>query len=103
MRRVATQLTPRPIGTPVRHNASVDKEPVHRQVVVLAGPSGSGKSRLCRRLGLPFVNLDDFYKDGDDATIPRVVLPGGEEIADWDDPGSWLRDEAARRPRAALS
>lgn len=65
------------------------------QVIVLAGPSGSGKSRLCRRLGLPFVNLDDFYKDGDDPTLPRVALPGGEEIVDWDDPGSWLSDEAA--------
>ena len=69
--------------------------PVSAQVVVLAGPSGSGKSRLCRRLGLPSVNLDDFYKDGDDATIPQVTLPGDQVIADWDDPGSWLRDEAA--------
>ncbi len=69
--------------------------PVTARVIVLAGPSGSGKSRLCRRLGLPFVNLDDFYKDGDDPTIPRVLLPGGVEIADWDDPGSWLPGEAA--------
>ena len=64
------------------------------QVIVLAGPSGSGKSRLCRRLGLPFVNLDDFYKDGDDPSLPRIALPGGEVIADWDHPGSWLCDEA---------
>jgi uridine kinase len=64
------------------------------QVIVLAGPSGSGKSRLCRRLGLPCVNLDDFYKHGDDPTLPRTTLPGGEEIVDWDDPASWLRDEA---------
>ena len=64
------------------------------QVVVLAGPSGSGKSRLCRRLGLPFVNLDDFYKDGGDPTLPRTTLPGGEEIVDWDDPRSWLCEES---------
>ncbi len=65
------------------------------QVVVLAGPSGSGKSRLCRRLGLPFVNLDDFYKDGDAPDLPRVMLAGDEEIVDWDDPASWLCEEAA--------
>ena len=64
------------------------------QVVVLAGPSGSGKSRLCRRLGLPFVNLDDFYKDGSDPSLPRVDL-GHESIVDWDDPASWLCEEAA--------
>ena len=69
--------------------------PVHARVIVLAGPSGSGKSRLCRRLGLSFVNLDDFYKDGDDPTLPRLTLPGGEVITDWDDPDSWLCDEAA--------
>ena len=67
---------------------------VRAQVIVLAGPSGSGKSRLCDRLGLPFVNLDDFYKDGGDPTIPRVTLAGGQEIADWDHPDAWLRDEA---------
>jgi uridine kinase len=67
---------------------------VAAQVVVLAGPSGSGKSRLCRRLGLPFVNLDDFYKDGTDPTLPRTTLPGGEEIVDWDDPASWLCEES---------
>lgn len=64
------------------------------QVIVLAGPSGSGKSRLCDRLGLPFVNLDDFYKDGSDPTIPRVSLAGGQDIPDWDHPDAWLRDEA---------
>jgi uridine kinase len=60
------------------------------QVVVVAGPSGSGKSALCRRLGLPFVNLDDFYKDGDDPTLPR--LRSGR--VDWDHPASWLREDA---------
>lgn len=68
------------------------------RVIVVAGPSGSGKSRLCRRLatdfGLPVLNLDDFYKDGTDPSLPRTHLPAGRQIADWDDPASWLRDEA---------
>ena len=68
------------------------------RVIVVAGPSGSGKSRLCRRLneaaGLPVVNLDDFYKDGDDPTLPRVRIAPGHEIVDWDDPASWGRGEA---------
>lgn len=40
---------------------------MHAKVVVVAGPSGSGKSRLCR--------------------LRR-------DIVDWDDPRSWLADEA---------
>lgn len=63
------------------------------QVIVLAGPSGAGKSRLAERLGLPVLRLDDFYKDGSDPSLPRLDL-GHEEIVDWDDPRSWLRDEA---------
>ncbi len=60
------------------------------QVIVVAGPSGSGKSRLCRRLGLPTVNLDDFYKDGSDPSLPRLEMG----VVDWDDPASWLKDQA---------
>jgi uridine kinase len=60
------------------------------QVIVVAGPSGSGKSRLCRRLGLPTVNLDDFYKDGSDPTLPRLEMG----VVDWDDTASWLKDDA---------
>jgi uridine kinase len=59
------------------------------RVVVLAGPSGSGKSHLAERLGLPILRLDDFYKDGHDPTLPRLDLAGGEPIVDWDDAGSW--------------
>jgi len=66
---------------------------VQARVIVVAGPSGSGKSRLCTRLreghGVPVVNLDDFYKDGDDPTLPRLALAPGQEIVDWDDPASW--------------
>ena len=32
------------------------------RVVVLAGPSGSGKSRLAEATGLPVLRLDDFYR-----------------------------------------
>lgn len=64
------------------------------QVIVVAGPSGSGKSRLCERLGLPTVNLDDFYKDGSDPSLPRVAMGPGQDVVDWDDPDSWLLDEA---------
>ncbi len=72
-------------------------EPTHRRgrVVVLAGPSGSGKSRLADRLhrahGWPVVRLDDFYRDGDDLALPRSAELG---IVDWDHPDSWNRDAA---------
>ncbi|MGY2873922.1 uridine kinase [Marmoricola sp. URHA0025 HA25] len=63
--------------------------PVRSRVIVIAGPSGSGKTRLCRRLGLPVLSLDDYYKDGDDPSLPTVDLAGGAPIVDWDSPGSW--------------
>ncbi len=64
------------------------------RVIVLAGPSGSGKSHLTERLGLPVLRLDDFYKQGEDPTLPRLALAGGEPIVDWDDPASWHADAA---------
>jgi uridine kinase len=64
--------------------------PVSAQVVLLAGPSGAGKSRLAELVGLPVVRLDDFYRDGDDAAMPRSPLG----IVDWDDPRSWDADRA---------
>jgi len=61
---------------------------------VLCGPSGSGKSRLSRRLqqryGWPIVVLDDFYKDDADPTLPMLA----EGLADWDDVRSWHLDRA---------
>jgi uridine kinase len=68
------------------------------RVIVVTGPSGSGKSRLCARLhasfGIPVLNLDDFYKDGDDPTLPRRRIAPGQDIVDWDDPRSWSRADA---------
>lgn len=55
------------------------------RVVLLAGPSGSGKSRLARLLGATPVRLDDFYRDADAPGLPR--LPSG--LVDWDDPRTW--------------
>ena len=63
-------------------------------MIVVAGPSGSGKSRLADRLGLPVLRLDDFYKDAADPSLPRIDLAGGDPIVDWDDPGSWNADAA---------
>jgi uridine kinase len=68
--------------------------PVRAQVIVLAGPSGAGKTHLAERLDLPILRLDDFYKDGDDPTLPRIDLAGGEPIVDWDHHDSWNSDAA---------
>lgn len=66
------------------------------QVIVLAGPSGSGKTRLAERLGLPVLRLDDFYKDGDDPSLPLITSGPNAGIVDWDHPDSWLRDDALK-------
>jgi uridine kinase len=68
--------------------------PVRAQVIVLAGPSGAGKTHLAERLDLPILRLDDFYKNGDDPTLPRIDLAGGEPIVDWDHRDSWNSDAA---------
>jgi uridine kinase len=64
------------------------------RVVVLAGPSGSGKSRLGERARLPVVRLDDFYKDGDDPTLPRIASGANAGHVDWDHPDSWRPEDA---------
>ncbi|MGR4855080.1 uridine kinase family protein [Streptomyces sp. LARHCF252] len=65
--------------------------PIPTRVVLLCGPSGSGKSLLAARSGLPVLRLDDFYKEGDDPTLP--VVEGSSDI-DWDHPDSWDADTA---------
>jgi uridine kinase len=60
-------------------------------VVLIAGPSGSGKSFIARRTGLPVLHLDDFYKDSDDPTLPRT-----NNRIDWESPSAWDAAEAVR-------
>nr|WP_294694122.1 uridine kinase [uncultured Friedmanniella sp.] len=55
-----------------------------RAVILVAGASGSGKSRLAAASGCPRLNLDDFYLDGDQPGLPSTL-----GIVDWDDPASW--------------
>ncbi|CAM5660717.1 uridine kinase [Streptomyces fumanus] len=59
--------------------------------MLLCGPSGSGKSLLAARSGLPVLRLDDFYKEGTDPTLPLVA---GSTDIDWDHPGSWDAETA---------
>ncbi|MCX5385238.1 ATP-binding protein [Streptomyces sp. NBC_00083] len=63
------------------------------RVVLLSGPSGSGKSSLAARTDLPVLRLDDFYKEADDPTLPLVA---GSSDIDWDSPLSWDADAAVR-------
>ncbi|MFD9031270.1 uridine kinase [Streptomyces sp. NPDC059567] len=86
---------PLPRGSPARGNAShwcpVSSLPIPTRVVLLAGPSGSGKSSLAAVTGLPVLRLDDFYKEADDPTLPLVA---GSADIDWDSPRSWDADAA---------
>ncbi|WP_338537743.1 ATP-binding protein [Janibacter terrae] len=74
------------------------------RIVVLAGPSGSGKSRLAGRLrrrhGWPVVRLDDFYKDADAPDLPLSEELG---MVDWDHPASWDEDAAVASLRRLLT
>ncbi len=81
---------------PVRQNARVPRPPLVARVVVLAGPSGSGKSRLAAHSGLPVLRLDDFYRSGDDPGLPLITDGANAGLVDWDDPRSWHADEAVR-------
>lgn len=67
---------------------------VRARVIVIAGPSGSGKSRLAERTGLPVLRLDDFYKDGGDPSLPQIAEGANAGLVDWDHPDSWHRDDA---------
>ena len=84
---------PAAVALPSRRDVHLPRPaaPPRARVVLLSGPSGSGKSSLAARVGLPTVCLDDFYRDGDDAG-PAGRRPLG--IVDWDDPASWDADRA---------
>ncbi len=72
-------------------------QPMSARVVLLAGASGSGKTSLTRRVGLPTLALDDFYRDlpnGEDDDRQDPPLPMRFGIVDWDDPASWDADAA---------
>ncbi|GGT90111.1 MULTISPECIES: uridine kinase family protein [Streptomyces] len=69
----------------------MSSQSIPTRVVLLAGPSGSGKSSLAAVAGLPVLRLDDFYKEGDDPTLPLVA---GSADIDWDSPASWDADVA---------
>lgn len=67
------------------------------RLVLIAGASGSGKSRLVRRSGLPCLRLDDFYADADEPGLPHTL-----GIVDWDDPASWHGAAAIEAIRSLL-
>lgn len=68
------------LSTPLKQGGTPSR------VVLLTGPSGSGKTSLAAHCGLPVLNLDDFYKEGTDPTLPQLPDSGG---TDWDSPLSW--------------
>ncbi|PFG15874.1 uridine kinase [Propionicimonas paludicola] len=55
------------------------------RIILIAGASGSGKSRLALAAGCPTLRLDDYYFDADHPDMPSTNLG----IPDWDDPASW--------------
>lgn len=75
---------------------------MERTLVLIAGPSGSGKSRitsLCADGGRTVaLSLDDFYRDVDYPDLP--MTPMG--IPDWDDVACWDLQHALETLRALL-
>jgi uridine kinase len=68
-------------------------QPAAARVILLTGPSGSGKSSLAALTGLPVLRLDDFYKEGDDPTLP-LMSGGSHGSVDWDSAASWNAEAA---------
>ena len=65
-----------------------------RTLVLIAGPSGSGKSRITTHAAdgerVVALSLDDFYREGTDPDLPMSPLG----LVDWDDVRSWHLDAA---------
>lgn len=69
------------------------------RVLLLTGPSGSGKTSLLRRVGATRLNLDQFYRDGDEPGMPLLdgAFSGAGGVSadeamsriDWDHPAAW--------------
>lgn len=59
-------------------------------VIILTGPSGSGKSSVARRAQAFAVRLDDFYYPASQPGLPMV----DDSLIDWDHVGSWNREAA---------
>lgn len=68
------------------------------RLVLIAGPSGSGKSRLAHAVGCPSLRLDDFYFDADHPGMPQTL-----GITDWDDVRSWDARSAVAALQQLLS
>lgn len=73
-----------------------------RTLVLIAGPSGSGKSRVTSLCAdgrhTVALSLDDFYRDADYPDLP--MTPMG--IPDWDDVACWDLDYAVETLRVLL-
>lgn len=74
-----------------------------RTLLLIAGPSGSGKSRLTRLAqssgrGVA-LSLDDFYRDVDEPGLPMTSLG----IPDWDDAATWNCEHAIDTLRQLLA
>lgn len=71
----------------------------HPRLILVAGASGSGKSRLAHASGCLAFRLDDFYHDADH---PGHVLTD-YGIIDWDDVASWNADAAVAALRTLIA
>lgn len=73
-----------------------------RTLVLIAGPSGSGKSRITHLCAdgerVVALSLDDFYRDLDHPGLP--MAPTG--IPDWDDVACWDLEHAVETLRVLL-
>lgn len=69
------------------------------RLVLIAGASGSGKSRLAHAAGCPSLRLDDFYHDADHPGMPTTEFG----ITDWDHPASWDATGALEALRSLLA